>query len=416
MPKVLIIGAGGVGTVGAHKCAQLSNVFTDVAIASRTKSKCDHIAASVKQKTGRDVETYELDADDVPQTIALIEKTKPDVVLNLALPFQDLSIMDACLATKVDYLDTACYEPRDESHFEYSWQWVYQDRYADAGIMALLGCGFDPGAINVFCAYAAKHLFDEIHTIDLVDCNAGNHGKHFATNFNTEVNIREITQDARYWDRGKWITIAPLSRHVQFDYPNIGARASYLMYHEELESLVKFLSPVGLQRIRFWMTFSPSYLTHLRVLVNVGMTRIDEVDYAGRRIVPLQFLQAVLPEPAGLGKGYEGITCIGAVIQGVKDGRRACKMIYNNCDHAKAFDETGAQAVSYTTGVPAMLGAKLMLQNTWRRPGVFNVEQLDPDPFLADMTKHGLPWHIVDWSQPIDDTAIVDHGPMGGDV
>jgi len=390
MAKVLIIGAGGVGNVVVRKCAQVPEVFSEIVLASRTKSKCDKIASEVS----RPIRTEQVNADDAGQVAALIRKHKPSLVINVALPYQDLPIMDACLAEKVDYLDTANYEPPDVARFEYKWQWAYHERYAQAGIMALLGSGFDPGVTNVFCAYAQKHFYDEIHSIDIVDCNAGEHGHPFATNFNPEINIREITQKGRYWENGRWVEVEPMSIRKEIDYPEVGPRASYLLYHEELESLVKHIR--GLKRIRFWMTFSESYLTHLRVLQNVGMTRIDPVEYEGHQIVPLQFLKAVLPDPGSLGVNYKGKTCIGCIFDGVKDGRRRRMMIYNVCDHAACFREVGAQAVSYTTGVPAMIGAKMMLEGKWRGQGVFNMEQFDPDPFMEDLNRYGLPWKVLE--------------------
>lgn len=390
MAKVLIIGAGGVSNVVVHKCAQVSEVFDEIVLASRTKAKCDAIAAAVK----RPVTTEQVDADNVPQMVALIKKHAPDLVINVALPYQDLPIMDACLETKVDYLDTANYEPKDEAKFEYKWQWAYRDRYTDAGIMALLGSGFDPGVTNVFCAYAQKHFYDEIHTVDIVDCNAGEHGHPFATNFNPEINIREITQKGKYWENGRWIEIDPMSVRQDIDYPEVGPRMSYLLYHEELESLVQHIR--GLKRIRFWMTFGEQYITHLRVLQNVGMTRIDPVEFQGQQIVPLQFLKAVLPDPGSLGTNYTGKTSIGCIFDGVKDGQRKNMMIYNVCDHAECYAETGAQAVSYTTGVPAMIGAKMILTGKWKRPGVWHMEQFDPDPFMDDLNQYGLPWKILE--------------------
>jgi len=400
MARVLIIGAGGVGNVVAHKCAQVSDVFHEITLASRTLAKCDAIAADVKAATGRDISTVQVDADDVPQLVALLQREKPDLVLHVALPYQDLTIMDACLEAGIAYLDTANYEPIDEAKFEYKWQWEYQERFENAGLMALLGSGFDPGVTNIFCAYAQKHLFDEIHNIDIVDCNGGDHGKAFATNFNPEINIREITQRGRFWESGEWQETDPLSVHRSFDFPGVGEREMYLMYHEEMESLVKHIH--GLKRIRFWMTFGEEYLTHLRVLQNVGMTRIDEVEYEGRPVVPLKFLKALLPDPGSLGENYEGITCIGCVIEGVKDGRPRRVFIYNNCDHAECYREVNSQAVSYTTGVPAMIGAKLLMTGVWNGNGVFNMEQLDPDPFMDDLNRYGLPWHVVDdWEQAV---------------
>jgi len=401
MSRVLIIGAGGVSTVAVQKCAQLPEVFERITLASRTLSKCDAIAARVRERFDREIVTAQVDADDASQVAALIGREEPQLVINLALPYQDLPIMDACLETNVDYLDTANYEPIDEAKFEYHWQWAYRDRYRDAGVTALLGSGFDPGVTNVFCAYAAKHLFDEIETIDIVDCNGGDHGKAFATNFNPEINIREVTQRGKYW-QGDWHQIDPMSVKREFDFPGVGVRTMYLLYHEELESLVPNLANKGLKRIRFWMTFGEEYLTHLRVLENVGMTRIDPVSFEGKEIVPIQFLKALLPDPGSLGEGYTGKTSIGCVISGSKGGKPVRKFIYNICDHAETFAETGAQAVSYTTGVPSMIGAKMLLEKRWQGPGVFNMEEFDPDPFMEDLNRFGLPWQVIDCDQPID--------------
>ncbi|MDD3311155.1 saccharopine dehydrogenase family protein [Pseudodesulfovibrio sp.] len=395
MSKVLIIGAGGVGSVAVHKCAQVPEVFSEIHLASRTKAKCDAIAASVKQRTGRDVATHAVDADDVAETVRLINQVKPDLLVNLALPYQDLPLMDACLETGVNYLDTANYEPPTEAKFEYKWQWAYRERFEKAGLMALLGSGFDPGVTNVFAAHAMKHHFDEIHVLDIIDCNAGDHGQAFATNFNPEINIREITQRGRYWERGEWVETDPLSWSMSYDFPEgIGQKKCYLMYHEELESLVMHLK--GLRRARFWMTFGDQYLTHLRVLEGVGMTSIKPVDYNGQMIQPLQFLKAVLPEPGSLGPLTKGRTCIGNVMRGVKDGREKTLYVYNVCSHEAAYEEVGSQAISYTTGVPAMIGAMMMLTGKWSGKGVFHMEQLDPDPFMAALNKHGLPWTEVE--------------------
>jgi saccharopine dehydrogenase (NAD+, L-lysine forming) len=391
MSKIVIIGAGGVGSVVAHKCAMAGDVFNDIVLASRTLPKCDAIKKDVRARHGVDIQTARVDADKPEEVAALFRDVQPDMVLHVALPYQDLAIMDACLMEGVHYLDTANYEPRDVAKFEYSWQWAYHERFEQAGLTALLGCGFDPGVTGVFTAYAAKHYFDELHTLDIVDCNAGDHGKAFATNFNPEINIREITQKGRYWENGSWREIDPLSVHQPVDYPGIGSRESYLLYHEELESLVKHFPT--LRRARFWMTFSQNYITHLRVLENVGMTRIDPVMYEGREIVPLKFLKAVLPEPSSLGEGYEGQTSIGCHIRGVKDREEKQYYVYNNCDHAAVYKEIGAQAVSYTTGVPATIGAMLMMRGIWRKPGVYNVEQFDPDPFMDALNQYGLPWH-----------------------
>ncbi|MFC2149436.1 saccharopine dehydrogenase family protein [Candidatus Auribacterota bacterium] len=403
MGKVLIIGAGGVGGVVAHKCALVPEVFGDIFLASRTVSKCEKIRDDVKQATGREIGTARVDADNVPELVKLINKVKPDLVINVALPYQDLTIMDACLETGVDYLDTANYEPKDVAKFEYRWQWEYQDRFKEKGIMALLGSGFDPGVTNVFCAYAQKNLFDEISTIDILDCNAGSHGKAFATNFNPEINIREVTQRGRYWENGKWIETPSILEdgavHFSFDYPEVGPHESYLIYHEEMESLAKHIK--GLQRIRFWMTFSQQYLTHLGVLENIGMTSIRPVKYKGREIIPLKFLKAVLPDPSSLGENYTGKAVIGCVIKGKKDGGDKGCYIYNVCDHADCYSEVKAQAVSYTTGVPAMIGAMMILQKKWSRKGVYNMEEFDPDPFMNELNKHGLPWNVIDFDRSI---------------
>ena len=392
MSRVLIIGAGGVGRVVTHKCAQVPEVFEEICLASRTLSKCEQIASEIQSKYQRSIQTAQVDANQPKQVVALIQQFRPDIVINVALPYQDLPIMDACLEADVDYEDTANYEPPDVAKFEYKWQWAYQEKYQQRGIMALLGCAFDPGVTNAFCAYAQKHLFDQIETIDILDCNAGDHGLPFATNFNPEINIREVTAPGRYWEEGRWIETKPMELSREFDFPEIGPRKAYLMYHEELESLIRHIP--GLKRIRFWMTFSDEYLTHLRVLQNVGLTRIDPVDYEGHKIVPLQFLKQLLPDPASLGPRTKGKTCIGCLIEGLQNSQRKRVFIYNVCDHQEAYRETGAQAVSYTTGVPAMVGAKMVVTGVWRRPGVWNVEQLDPDPFLADLNRYGLPWHI----------------------
>jgi len=391
MGKVLIIGAGGVGTVVANKVAQNSRIFTDIMLASRTKSKCDAIAEDVKRRTGVTIQTAKVDADSVPELVALFNQFKPELVINVALPYQDLTIMDACLACEVNYLDTANYEPKDEAKFEYKWQWAYRDKFREAGLTAILGCGFDPGVTSIFTAYAAKHHFDEINYLDIVDCNAGDHGKAFATNFNPEINIREVTQKGKYWEDGKWVETEPHEIHQPLNYPNIGPKESYVIYHEELESLVKNFPT--LKRARFWMTFGQEYLTHLRVIQNIGMARIDEVEYNGQKIVPIQFLKAVLPDPGELGENYTGETSIGCRIRGLKDGKERTYYIYNNCSHQAAYEETGAQGVSYTTGVPATIGAMMFMQGLWKKPGVFNVEEFNPDPFMEQLNKQGLPWH-----------------------
>ncbi len=389
MAKVLIIGAGGVGSVVAHKCAMNSPIFTTIMLASRTKAKCDRIAAEIQEMHGVMIQTAQVDADVVAETVALIRSFEPALVVNVALPYQDLTIMDACLEAGVHYMDTANYEPKDVAKFEYSWQWAYKERFEQAGLMALLGCGFDPGATQVFTAYANKHHFDRMDYLDIVDCNAGNHGKAFATNFNPEINIREITQPGRYWENGEWIEIPAMSIHKSIEYPGIGPRESYVLYHEELESLVKNFPT--LKRARFWMTFGQAYLTHLDVLQNVGMTRIDPVKFNGMDIIPLEFLKAVLPAPETLGENYTGQTSIGCQIKGMKDGNERTYFIWNNCDHAETYREVRGQAVSYTTGVPAMIGAMLMLTGVWMKPGVWNCEEMDPDPFIEQMNKQGLP-------------------------
>jgi len=386
MSRILIIGAGGVGSVVTHKCAQAPEVFSDIILASRTIEKCEKIKNQIK----RPIITVQVDADNPAELVSLFNRFSPDLVVNVALPYQDLTIMDACLQSGIDYLDTANYEPPDEARFCYKWQWDYHDRFKERGIMALLGCGFDPGVTNVFCAHALKTHFDEIHAVDIMDCNAGDHGHPFATNFNPEINIREVSARGKYYENGRWIETDPLSVHKSFDFPEIGPREMYLMYHEELESLVKNIPT--LKRIRFWMTFSEAYLTHLRVLENVGMTRIDPVHFEGCDIVPLKFLKALLPDPSSLGKNYKGKTNIGCMIEGTKAGKPLTYYIYNICDHAAAYKEIQAQAVSYTTGVPAMIGAMMMLTGAWRGKGVFNVEEFDPAPFMQKLGEYGLPW------------------------
>ncbi|MCC8089719.1 MAG: saccharopine dehydrogenase family protein [Rikenellaceae bacterium] len=388
MGKVLIIGAGGVGTVVAHKVAQNPEVFTEIMLASRTKSKCDAIAEAVG---GGRIQTAQVDADSVTELAALMKSFQPELVINVALPYQDLTIMDACLECGVNYLDTANYEPLDEAKFEYKWQWAYKDKFEKAGLTAILGCGFDPGVTSVFTAYAAKHHFEEIQYLDIVDCNAGDHGKAFATNFNPEINIREVTQKGKYWKNGQWVETAPHEIHKPLNYPNIGPKESYLIYHEELESLVKNFPT--LKRARFWMTFGQEYLTHLRVIQNIGMASIEPIIYNGVEIVPIQFLKAVLPNPGDLGENYVGETSIGCRIRGLKDGKEYTYYIYNNASHKAAYEETGTQAVSYTTGVPAMIGAMMFFKGLWRKPGVYNVEEFDPDPFMEQLNLQGLPWH-----------------------
>lgn len=390
MDSVLIIGAGAAGSVTAQKCAMNRDVFKKVHLASRRLESCEKVAKQCKTP----IEISQVDADKVDEVVALIERVKPDLLINMALPYQDLPIMDACLKTGVHYMDTANYEPRDVAKFEYSWQWAYQDRYKDKGIMAVLGCGFDPGVSNIFCAYAQEHLFDTIDTIDIIDCNDGSHGKSFATNFNPEINLREVTQRGKYWKDGKWIDIDPLSISCMIDYPEVGQRKSYLIYHEEEESLVQNIK--GLKQIRFWMTFSDNYIKHLDVLQSVGMTRIDPVMYKGTPVIPMEFLKELLPPPSSLGENYTGRTSIGCIIDGTKDGKRKTVLIYNVCDHAQCYKETGAQAVSYTTGVPPVVGGMMVFKGAWEGRGVFNVEQLPSKPFLDELGKQGLPWHVKD--------------------
>lgn len=403
MENILIIGAGAAGSVVAKKCAMNRDVFKKIHLASRTYDKC----LKVRKECVTPITVSQVDADDSAQVIRLIEEQKPDLVVNMALPYQDLPIMDACLATGVHYLDTANYEPRDEAKFSYTWQWAYHDRFRDKGIMAVLGCGFDPGVTGIYTAYAQNNLFDEIDTIDIVDCNDGSHGKAFATNFNPEINIREVTQRGKYWKEGKWIEIDPLSVSCMIDYPEVGPRKSYLIYHEEEESLVRYTW--GLKQIRFWMTFSDNYIKHLEVLQNVGMTRIDPVMYNGVEIIPLQFLKALLPEPSSLAENYTGKTSIGCIFRGWRDYQETAYIIYNVCDHAETNRELGAQAVSYTTGVPAMTGAMMMMKGIWTGRGVFNVEQLPPEPFLEEVAKQGLPWHAV----KLDDQAYKELREIG---
>ena len=389
MGRALVIGCGGVAAVTIHKMCQNPDVFGEIMIASRTKSKCD--ALKKKLDGGKtQITTAQVDADNVSELCALIRTYNPDVVVNLALPYQDLTIMDACLATKTHYIDTANYEPEDTAKFEYKWQWDYRERFEKAGITALLGCGFDPGVTGVFSAYAQKHYFDEIHYLDILDANAGDHGYPFATNFNPEINIREVTADGSYWEDGGWKHTKPMEIKRVFDFPQIGEKDMYLLHHEELESLA--LNLKGIRRIRFFMTFGQSYLTHLKCLENVGMTSIEPINYNGMQIVPLQFLKAVLPDPASLGERTVGKTNIGCIFKGVKDGAEKTYYVYNVCDHQECYREVGSQAISYTTGVPAMIGAMLVMNGTWRKAGVYNVEEFDPDPFMDALNKWGLPW------------------------
>ena len=400
MGKVLVIGCGGVASVAIRKCAMNSEVFDEICIASRTVSKCDALKEKLKGKSKAKITTAQVDADKVTDLVELIRKVQPDVVLNLALPYQDLTIMDACLETGVHYVDTANYEPEDTAKFEYKWQWAYREKYEKAGITALLGSGFDPGVTSVFSAYALKHYFDEIHYIDILDCNGGDHGYPFATNFNPEINIREVSAKGSYWEDGHWGETEPMEIKREYDFPEVGMKDMYLLHHEEIESLA--LNIPGIKRIRFFMTFGQSYLTHLKCLENVGMTSIEPILYEGREIVPLQFLKAVLPDPSTLGPRTKGKTNIGCIFIGKKDGKEKTLYIYNTCDHQECYKEVGSQAVAYTTGVPAMIGAMLVMNGTWQKPGVYNMEEFDPDPFMDALNKWGLPWKICENPQLVD--------------
>jgi len=400
MGKCLIIGCGGVAGVAIHKCCQNSAQFQEIMIASRTRSKCDALKAKLEGTTATKIRTAQVNADSVEELTALIRSFAPDVVLNLALPYQDLTIMEACLATKTHYVDTANYEPVDTAKFEYSWQWAYRERFREAGICALLGSGFDPGVTGVFSAYALKHQFDEIRFIDILDCNGGDHGYPFATNFNPEINIREVSANGSYWEDGRWVETKPMEIKREYDFAGVGKKDMYLLHHEELESLGKNIP--GIRRIRFFMTFGQSYLTHLKCLEDVGMTSIKPIDYEGMKIVPLQFLKAVLPDPASLGPRTVGKTNIGCIFRGVKDGKEKSYYLYNICDHQACYREVGSQAISYTTGVPAMIGAMLVMNGTWNRPGVWNMEEFDPDPFMAALNAWGLPWVEDFHPAPVD--------------
>lgn len=400
MGKILIIGCGGVASVAIQKCCQVSEVFTEMCIASRTVSKCEALKEKLEGKTNTKITTAQVDADNVDELIALIEKEKPEVVLNLALPYQDLTIMDACLTTKVHYIDTANYEPEDTAKFEYKWQWAYRERFEEAGITALLGSGFDPGVTSVFSAYALKHYFDEINYIDIMDCNAGDHGYPFATNFNPEINIREVSAKGSYWEDGHWVETEPMEIKRVYNFPEVGEKDMYLLHHEEIESLA--LNIPGIKRIRFFMTFGQSYLTHLKCLENVGMTSIEPIMYEGKEIIPLQFLKAVLPDPASLGPRTVGKTNIGCIFIGKKDGKEKKLYIYNVCDHQECYKEVGSQAISYTTGVPAMIGAMMIMNGAWNKAGVYNIEEFDPDPFMEALNKYGLPWKISEDPELID--------------
>ena len=413
MSRLLVIGCGGVASVAIHKCCQLSEVFTELCIASRTKSKCDALKKELETKTSTKITTAQLDADHVDEIIALINSYKPDAVLNVALPYQDLTIMDACLATKVSYIDTANYECENTddpewrkvyeerckrlgftAYFDYSWQWAYRERFKEAGITGLLGSGFDPGVTSVFTAYALKHYFDEIRTIDILDCNGGDHGYPFATNFNPEINLREVSAPGSYWENGKWIETKPMEIKREYDFPEVGMKDMYLLHHEEIESLAANIP--GVKRIRFFMTFGQSYLTHMKCLENVGMLSTTPINFDGKEIVPIQFLKALLPDPASLGPRTVGKTNIGCIYTGIKDGKEKTLYIYNVCDHQECYREVGSQAISYTTGVPAMIGAMMVVKGLWNKPGVFTVEEFDPDPFMDALNKYGLPWVVCE--------------------
>lgn len=394
MKNILIIGAGGVGGVVAHKCAQ-QDVFGEITLASRTESKCIAIAEQIKASLNVDIKTAQVDADNVPELVVLLKKLQPELVINVALPYQDLTIMDACLEAGVHYMDTANYEPLDDAKFEYKWQWAYQDKFEKAGLMALLGSGFDPGATNMFTAYAAKHYFDEIHTLDIIDVNGGDHGYPFATNFNPEINIREVTAECRHWEDGQFVESPALATSQKFTCPEgVGNFDIYRMYHEELESLS--LHFPTLKKAQFWMSFGESYLKHLEVLGNVGLTGIEPIEFQGEQIVPIQFLKALLPDPSTLGPRTKGKTCIGCVVTGLKDGVEKTVYVYNIKDHQDCYAEVKSQAISYTTGVPAMIGAKMIVEGKWLKPGVWNIEQLNPDPFMEEMNKQGLPWSVIE--------------------
>ena len=395
MGKALIIGAGGVAGVVVHKCCQNSEVFTEICIASRTKSKCDALKAAVEAKgTKTVVTTAQVDANKVEELVALIEREKPDIVINVALPYQDLTIMDACLATKVDYVDTANYEPEDTAKFEYKWQWAYRERFEKAGITALLGSGFDPGVTGVFCAYAQKHYFDEIHEIDILDCNGGDHGYPFATNFNPEINLREVSAPGSYWENGHWVEIPPMSIKREYNFDEVGEKDMYLLHHEEIEALAKNIP--GVKRIRFFMTFGQSYLTHMKCLENVGLLSTTPITFNGQQIVPIQFLKELLPDPSTLGPRTVGKTNIGCIFTGIKDGKERSIYIYNVCDHQECYREVESQAISYTTGVPAMIGTMMVVNGLWNKPGVYTTDEFDPDPYMEALNKWGLPWKVVE--------------------
>ena len=400
MSNILVIGAGGVSSVTIHKMAMLPKIFTKITLASRTLKKCIDIQINIKEKYNININVVELDADNVDATVEIIKQTNPFVVLNLALPYQDLNIMNACLITDTHYIDTANYEPIDEAKFEYSWQWNYKEKFEKKGLMALLGSGFDPGVTNVYTAYTKKHLLDNIASLDILDCNDGDHGYPFATNFNPEINIREVTAASKHWENNKWEIGPALTNKVSFNFPEIGSKNMYLMYHEELESLTKHFPEI--KKARFWMTFGDSYLKHIEVLQNIGMTSINPVNHKGINIIPLQFLKTILPDPGSLGKRTKGKTCIGTIITGQKKNKEKTFYTFNICDHEECYNEVGSQAVSYTTGVPAMIGAMLMIQKIWFKPGVWNVEQFDPDPFMDLLNKYGLPSKTIELEEKLD--------------
>ena len=419
MSKVLVIGCGGVASVAIRKCCQVSEVFSELCIASRTKSKCDELAADLEGKTETKITTAQVDADDVDQVIALIKEYQPDLVMNIALPYQDLTIMDACLACGVNYMDTANYEPEDtedpewreiynkrceekgfSAYFDYSWQWAYREKFEKAGLTALLGCGFDPGVTQAYCAHAKKNEFDTIDTIDILDCNGGDHGYAFATNFNPEVNLREVSAPGSYWEDGHWVEIPAMSIKREYDFDCVGQKDMYLLHHEEIESLAENIPEV--KRIRFFMTFGQSYLTHMKCLENVGMLSTTPINFEGKEIVPIQFLKALLPDPASLGPRTVGKTNIGCIFKGVKDGKEKTIYIYNVCDHQECYKEVGSQAISYTTGVPAMIGTMMVVEGLWKKPGVFNVEEFDPDPYMEALNKWGLPWVVCENPQEVE--------------
>ena len=413
MSRLLVIGCGGVAQVAIQKCCQLSEVFTELCIASRTLAKCNALKDKLESKgTPVKITTSKVDADKVDDLVNLISAYKPDAVLNVALPYQDLTIMDACLKCKVDYIDTANYEPEntDDPHwravyetrcrekgftayFDYSWQWAYEQKFKDAGLTALLGTGFDPGVTSVFVAYAKKHYFDEIDTVDILDCNGGDHGYPFATNFNPEINLREVSANGSYMEDGKWVETKPMEIKREYDFPQVGMKDMYLLHHEEIEALGRNFPEI--KRIRFFMTFGQSYLTHMKCLENVGMLSTTPIEFEGNQIVPIQFLKALLPDPASLGPRTVGKTNIGCIFTGRKDGKEKKLYIYNVCDHQECYKELGSQAISYTTGVPAMIGTALVVQGIWKKPGVYTTDEFDPDPYMEMLNKYGLPW-VVD--------------------